>query len=658
MKYRREIDGLRAVAVLPVIFFHAGFAAFSGGFVGVDIFFVISGYLITTIILSDIDKGQFSIVKFYERRARRILPALLFVMLCCLPCAWLWLSPSHLKSFSDSLVAVSTFVSNVLFWRESGYFDTAAELKPLLHTWSLAVEEQYYIIFPLFLLLLWRLRKRLIFSALLMLAFTSLGIAQWGSFAFPSANFFLLPSRFWELAIGALIAFYFLYKKEHIDLITSKRPLNEIFGLAGILLIFYSIYAFDHETPFPSLFALLPTLGTGLIIIFSTPQTMTGRFLGTKAMVGIGLISYSTYLWHQPLFVFARHRSAEELGTPLLLTISALSLVFAYFSWRFVEQPFRDKQTFSRKSIFKMSLTGSLIFIVIGTIGHKNDGFANRFQLPESLVNSFKMAKLKPSVFDKKNIHVADEWLTRIGRYDAQPSFMVFGDSHASALASAFDNAADSLGISGFITGASGCTPLLGIYALRKDQEIHNCNALNARVYDYVRDHHIENLFLVARWSYYTDGDYYETKFSHIGLAADDIKSKERSREAFAYGVQKTAEDYEKIGTHIYVVDQVPQQLYTAEDAYINIIKTGGAQTTLERYSVPKDKHLHLQAFSRSSLRNLSKTPPINFDDSFCDDTVCRIGTLEASYYFDSDHLSRVGSYMLIPRIKEVLNGL
>ena len=166
MKYRREIDGLRAVAVLPVILFHAGFESFSGGFVGVDVFFVISGYLITTIILADKEQGTFSLLHFYERRARRILPALFLILLVSLPAAWLWLLPSDMKSFSQSLVAVSTFVSNILFWREAGYWDTASELKPLLHTWSLAVEEQFYLLFPLFLMMMWRLRKRWILGSL------------------------------------------------------------------------------------------------------------------------------------------------------------------------------------------------------------------------------------------------------------------------------------------------------------------------------------------------------------------------------------------------------------------------------------------------------------------------------------------------------------
>lgn len=373
MKYRREIDGLRAVAVIPVIFFHAGFKVFKGGFVGVDIFFVISGYLITTIILSDMNNQKFSIVTFYERRARRILPALFFVMLCCLPFAWLWLMPNHLEDFSQSLTAVSAFSSNILFWRESNYFGIVSELKPLLHTWSLAVEEQYYVLFPLFLMALWKFRKRWIFGSLIVVSVVSLMVAQWGAYNNPSAAFYLLPTRGWELAIGALIAFYFLYKTEHVDFIKSHKKTCEVLGFVGLLLICYAIYEFDKNTPFPSLYALIPTIGAGLIIVFSTSETVVGKFLGNKLVVGIGLISYSAYLWHQPLFVFARHVSLAEPGTALLFLLSVLSILLAYISWRFVESPFRDKKKFNTKSIFRFAVIGSLFFAFIGFFGYFNN---------------------------------------------------------------------------------------------------------------------------------------------------------------------------------------------------------------------------------------------------------------------------------------------
>jgi peptidoglycan/LPS O-acetylase OafA/YrhL len=208
MNYRREIDGLRALAVIPVILFHAGFQTFSGGFVGVDVFFVISGYLITSIILTGLEQNNFSIINFYERRARRILPALFFIMLICIPISWFLLLPYHLLEFSRSLIATTFFSSNILFWSESGYFANAAAEKPLLHTWSLAVEEQYYFLFPLFLMIFWKFGKRWILAFLGILFIASLALAEWAAYTKPAAAFYLLPTRGWEFLIGSFTAFY------------------------------------------------------------------------------------------------------------------------------------------------------------------------------------------------------------------------------------------------------------------------------------------------------------------------------------------------------------------------------------------------------------------------------------------------------------------
>src|SRR5688572_2235118 len=373
MDYRREIDGLRALAVLPVILFHAGLQAFSGGFVGVDVFFVISGYLITTTILAELEVGKFSIINFYERRARRILPALFFVLFVSLPFAWFWLFPQDMKSFSQSLVAVSAFSSNVLFWRESGYFDTVAELKPLLHTWSLAVEEQYYLFFPVFLMLTWRLGKPWILGLLAVVFGISLAAAQWGSSAQSMAAFFLLPTRGWELLVGAFVAFC---------LAKNSRPLNkvagELGGIAGLSLIVYAIVVFDKNTPFPSLYTLAPTVGTALILLCTTQPTVVRKVLGNKCFVGVGIVSYSAYLWHQPLFAFARHRSVREPGTIMVLVLAIVTLLLAYFSWRFVETPFRNKDRFSRRTVFTYSVAGTVLFITIGLLGSYTNGFKFR----------------------------------------------------------------------------------------------------------------------------------------------------------------------------------------------------------------------------------------------------------------------------------------
>jgi len=408
MKYRAEIDGLRALAVLPVILFHAGFEWFSGGFVGVDVFFVISGYLITTIIISEMAEGKFSIANFYERRARRILPALFFVMAVSIPFAWLWLTPTDLANFGQSLVAVSTFSSNILFWLESGYFDTSAELKPLLHTWSLAVEEQYYILFPIFLMLTWRLGIKRILILLSIIFLISLGVAQYGAYHFPTATFFLLPTRGWELLVGVFAAFYLKYNT-HL----KSHSINQTLSLVGFAMIIYSIVEFDQTTPFPSLYTLIPTIGTGLLILCAVPKTFAHRFLSLKYIVGIGLISYSTYLWHQPLLAFMHHKLTNNISDMLIVFLCFLAFFIGWISWHYIEKPFRERKKISRSLIFKLSFVLIVLFFCFGQWMNLSNGrldsysindqniYRNFFQPEEYVVKQHTQIRLHN--FNKKN---------------------------------------------------------------------------------------------------------------------------------------------------------------------------------------------------------------------------------------------------------------
>ncbi len=497
MKYRAEIDGLRAVAVIIVMMFHAGFKYFRGGFIGVDIFLVISGYLITTIILSEMDRGTFSLVNFYERRARRILPPLFLIMLASLLFAWFWLLPSDMKDFSQSLMAVSTFSSNILFWQTSGYWDTASELKPLLHTWSLAVEEQYYIIFPLLLILMWRYGRRRILALLMLIAIASLAAAQWGAYNDSIATFYLLPTRVWELAIGAGIAFYFLYKKNDLHIIHSHKLLNELLALLGLLLIGYAILAFDENTPFPSLYALAPTIGTGLIIFFSSSQTIIGRLLGAKPFVAIGLISYSAYLWHQPLFAFTRYQGHIESTELTYIALIFLSLLLAYLSWRFVEKPFRDRTIFDRKATFTFALLGSIGFIIFGFIGNQSDGFKDRLTENQKALMAFDNYKIK-EIYREGTCFLEPEQKPEDFTENCFPpttkddAIFIWGDSHAAALSYGFR---ENYPIVIQMT-ASGCLPLIGY---RPDIRPH-CQDINNYILDKINELKPKTIILHSNW--------------------------------------------------------------------------------------------------------------------------------------------------------------
>lgn len=419
MNYRPEIDGLRAIAVLPVIFFHAEIGLFSGGFVGVDVFFVISGYLITKIILSDLEQDKFSIVNFYERRARRLLPALFFIIFSCVPFAYFTLSPNALFDFGQSLVAVPTFLSNVLFWSERGYFGGATELKPLIHTWSLAVEEQFYLVFPITLMLFWHNLRRWIGPFIVLIILSSLYLSWFLTELHFETAFYLPFARAWELMVGSAAAFF------GIRLTYLGNRYSSILSITGLSLIFYAVFNFDGTTTFPGYAALVPVLGTFLLIIAGPTRNTINRVLASRWLVKIGLVSYSLYLWHQPIFVFLRHLNFSEY---IIIFGIPFSMALSLFSYRFIETPFRNKDKFHRKNIFIYSALASLVSIFIGLILILNDGFLNRYaEADQKILKQF--------------INQGDYNQTRFDQLEMKPfngppkyRVLVVGDSYAKDL--------------------------------------------------------------------------------------------------------------------------------------------------------------------------------------------------------------------------------
>jgi len=379
MKYRREIDGLRALALVPVVFSHAGFSWFKGTYVMIDLFFVISGYLITSLIAKEKSLGTFSSAKFYERRARRLLPALFVMMFVSIPFAWLWLTPSHFLQFSKSLMAVPLFSSNFLFWSESGYFQIENKMKPFLQTWSLSVEEQFYLLFPLVFVWLWPKGKKKLISFLIIVSLFSMGCMHWGLTNDLDANWYLLPGRIWEFTLGAIIAL--LPNKE--SEIGQKSLQAEIMSLVGLTILLISVFTFSEYQPFPSFYTLLPLCGAALVIRFADSNTFVGKLLGSKPLVGIGLISYGVFVWHQALFAFARHYVLGEVEPKVYAVLILISFVLAYLSWRFIEAPFRNLNFLKRRTFVTSCIVVSIIFIALGWIGFVNKGFPKRFSVED-----------------------------------------------------------------------------------------------------------------------------------------------------------------------------------------------------------------------------------------------------------------------------------
>jgi peptidoglycan/LPS O-acetylase OafA/YrhL len=627
MIYRREIDGLRAVAVVPVILFHAGLTLFGGGYVGVDVFFVISGYLITSILIGELEQGNFSITHFYERRARRILPALFFVMLCCIPFAWMWMLPSEFKHFSQSIVAVVFFASNILFWCEDGYFSAAAELKPLLHTWSLAVEEQYYLLFPIVLLHSWRFGRRRVFWLVCVIAAISFTASEWGWQNKPSANFYLAPTRAWELLVGSICAFWLSSREQ--------RP-NNWLSLAGLALIVFAIFYFDDATPFPSVYALAPVLGTALIIVFGGTGTWTAKVLSMRGFVGIGLISYSAYLWHQPLFAFARIRSILEPSPYLMAALAVLSLSMGYFSWRFIEKPFRNNQASilpTGRAVFSATVPVAAVFVAVGLAGHFGDGFAQR-----------GASKVDLARFDERlntnrglSIDCGSEFNSSPNCYTSKsPNVLVWGDSYAMHLVQGIIASEPKIKLQQHTI--SSCSPILGISQFDPPdgltlQWARKCIAFNDSVLNWLKNNKsVEIVILSSPFSGITDGAIL-ARNERIYNSSDTVLVRR--------ALIDTANKIRAQGARVVIVSPTP---FSGKDNGLCVARASFVGAPPEICNFP----LNVNSNAFSFLQTVNDQVPVYWlTDIMCSRGQCDAMRGNVFLYRDGGHLSKEGSVYL-----------
>ena len=564
MQYRKEIDGLRALAVLPVVLFHAGFDWVGGGYIGVDVFFVISGYLITSIIFSEMAAGHFTIIGFYERRVRRILPALFLVTIACIPLAWTWMLSNQLEDFAKSVLAVALFASNILFWRQSDYFAAASDEMPLLHTWTLAVEEQFYVVFPIFILLTWRLGTRRLIWLIAFIALFSLGLAEYGSWNYPSASYYLAPTRAWELMLGALAAFAWMNARLRI---LGRGPLAELISSAGLALIVFSVFAYGPYTRIPGLYALAPTIGAVLVILFATQHTIAGRLLSWPPFVGGGLISYSIYLWHLPLFAFARIRTTEAPGNGLMVMLILATLALGYATWRWIEMPFRDRKNFSRNKVFSAAAVVTSSLIAMSFAGIATNGFEMR--MPERV-----RAELSIIEYHAKRIagdcnierdYRAPETSCILGDHNATPSVALWGDSHAEMHTEALGNAIGRLGKSARQFTADACLPFSGVRTAGAAVNV-DCVRQTALVKDYLLHHpDIETVIFAARWTAYLahakfdngEGGVFDDRMYGVPLKL--VGSEEERQEAIRNIIKRGVKEFLEAGKRVVLVYPVPE---------------------------------------------------------------------------------------------------
>jgi peptidoglycan/LPS O-acetylase OafA/YrhL len=492
--YRPDIDGLRAVAVLAVLLFHCGVPGFPGGYVGVDAFFVISGFLITGQLAGDIEAGRLSIGRFYDRRIRRIVPALFVTLVLTAVASATLLLPSYLVAMSRVLLATAASVSNIYLWQQTGdYFAPSAAFQPLLHTWSLAVEEQFYLFVPLLMIAGARPLRRRWILLFLPLSLASFALSVHATTTAPTANFYLLPTRAWEFGIGALVATTPLPA-------IGRRWAAEVVAAAALALLLLPVFLFDDATAFPGLNALWPCLGTALIIhVGRTGRPVVTALLGRRPCAAVGLISYSLYLVHWPIVSLMRYRAVAPLDGAQIVGVLIASFVLATLMRRFVEQPFRrPAAALTRRRVFAGALCAIALVGLLGFAGVAGRGFPARFPgFAEQEIPGHALWK-RGRCFLTGEADYRDWSLQDCTRIATGPrKVLLWGDSFAGQFASGILANAEALHATVIQYTAAGCPPVLSYRSYARPW----CTLFNARALDIIRAEKVQTVILSARWT-------------------------------------------------------------------------------------------------------------------------------------------------------------
>jgi peptidoglycan/LPS O-acetylase OafA/YrhL len=654
-RYRKDIEGLRAVAVTAIVLFHFGYAGWQGGYAGVDIFFVISGFLIGRSVIGQLLDGSFSLAGFWERRIRRLYPALLAMLLVVSVAAVWLLLPLDLVLYGKSLVATALYLSNLRFLKEAGYFDQTAILKPLLHSWSLAVEEQFYIALPLVLMLLARLGagRRAMWTVLALTAALSLAAAQLWLPGDPSATFYLFPFRAWELLAGVLVG------AAGWEWLAGRPHLREAFAATGLLLIGGTLFLYRATTPFPALGAVPPVLGTALVIAAgSGGPTRVGRVLGWAPLGEIGRISYSLYLWHWPLVVFLTYYHG---GAPLpapwriggLLATGILSLL----SFRFVEEPLRRPGRGWAAAYLAAGLA-SLLMVGVGLALIRGEGLPGRYSPRERLLAAAAgdFMQQRGSCVGPDNPAIPGLSFCRLGDPAAVPDFLVWGDSHGRAFRDGIDLAAAEHRRAGLLVWAGGCPPLAGVVkqeSANTPAEDRRCAEQSARLLDWLAtDRSLRDVLLIGRWAYYTEGD---------GIGADANNRLRLSSPGdpgpqaalFDRALAHTVAVLHGQGRRVFALQQVPEiPAFSARALAQRVLarREPLAAVLAEIGEVDRSAVEKRQTRADAALEWLAGTGRLTLlftHDRFCDERRCSAWGDQGPRLFDNNHVTVTASERL-----------
>ncbi|QFU74713.1 acyltransferase [Halioglobus maricola] len=631
LSYRPDIDGLRAFSILAVLVYHAFPSLLPGGFVGVDIFFVISGYLITRIILESFERGEFSLAGFYRRRVQRILPPLIPVLLFCLGFGYFALLPAEYAQLGEHTAAASTFVPNLLFWTEAGYFDNDSKLKPLLHLWSLGVEEQFYLVWPLTLLLMGRvgIKAGMLILALLPVSF-SLGVLLTDDRA---ATFFLPHFRAWELLLGALLAW--------LQTRGKLEPLGAAAAIPGILLLVLAVTLIDKNSVFPGWWALLPTSGAALVIAAGASNSVN-RALGAAPLVFLGKISFALYLWHWPLLSFARIMEGGEPSALIRSAAVTLALLLAWASYRWLETPLR----YRTGRLTPWAIAGTLL--AVGALGL---AIAIAKGLPERTTELNPVAE--NFYWKEHDLHERDDCSRKFGTpgrclSDGKPpTIAVIGDSHSSntffALAHRYRDSTTGV----MRLGEGGCPPLHDT-AIQDNHNADICLAINnAFIHWVAKTESVETVYLSSLGAMYVNPG--QTRFALSSLQAPTLK---RNRDVFARGLAESIRRLLASGKHVVVVVDWPSLNFDPR----NCVDTRPLRLTAfapSACTIPLARHRQRSKVYRQVLAQaLAEVGEGNVEvwdthQAFCNDRTCTAMRGNLVLYRDRSHLSMGGSEYL-----------
>ncbi|MGJ8682409.1 acyltransferase family protein [Paraglaciecola sp.] len=640
MKHQPHIDGLRALAVIAVLIFHINPSWLPGGFVGVDIFFVISGFLITSIIVRELKNKKFSIANFYSRRIKRILPVYFSVAISVLIVGGVFFFPEDLVGLAKSLLSSSMFVSNYYFWLNSGYFSKAVELTPLIHTWSLSVEEQFYIFWPLCLMVIFSPRLLVIKHYSVFVIFSvSFVLSVLLSKSHPDFAYYAIFTRTYELMIGAIFALYY------------KRFVNlpDYMSLLAFIVLICSVFLIDKNMLFPGYIAIFPCLATGVLIVKGAGHASINKFLSFKWMQYIGLLSYSLYMWHWPIISFTKY----YFFNPSLIVMSCsvvLIIGVSIFSRRFIEEPFlRSKITFLRAT-FLLFIIPTLIIGASSLYIIANKGLPSRY-------NSDELALFQSAVSSPNHCSVSLPTSSAKNGCEFRPKssvklkhVLIWGDSHANHLYGLSEELSNELNLNIELIPFAGCPPIRGVYRINRSYSEH-CYNHNSQIWQKIVNKNYDIVFLAANWANYPLAD---------NLADDSNmeQSIENSRRTFYSNLKLQFELLESNNQKVWFLDALPNFEVDPKRCQLHhsLFRYTQAPVCETSLKLVEDKRLEYDQFILENVKNRENVNYFSLLDTFCADNACSAFKDNKLYFSDKNHLSYDGAKSLAPIFVETLD--